>query len=307
LHCNGLLLSVQESGVVELWAERGAPKQNSGHDFAESSVCLTRLDLGEESPGAPFFWNHNIYIPGRSSLSTFEMSSSPSLGTRIDLSEIGCPLYFAAGSDRLFVWGEKGLGEISQSGGLNLVDDAGAPSRNGFLVSDGKQRCLRVHGTPPRVELVNGEKTEPTEALHWTEPVEYALYADRFLLFAGKKMAFFEDDDLQQAELPATVIAQPIYSPAEDRLTLLLNDGSIRTCSTRGEKFSYHCDLAGPPSTWPLKLGAKVFYGTEGRYLCCDEEAIRPRLGSPPMGALTFANGRVFGTLRDGSLYCFEL
>lgn len=294
--------------MVELWAERGAPHKTKDTDFGESSVCLTRLDLGQESPSAPFFWNGQFYIPGESSLSVLDMTSSPSLGLRIDLEDIKKPLHFCPLPERVLVWGESGLGEVTPEGSFEQVDSRPASASGCKLISDGRTKALRLWGASAQADLLEeGVGVVSVGDIGLDGPAEYAIYADRFVVISGNKLAYFKRKKFAVVELPASVISQPLYSETDNRLILMLNDGSIRSCSPAGDKFSFVCDLAGTPSTWPLKLGERIFYGTEGRYLCCDKDAIRPRLSSPPSGALSYANGRVFGTLRDGSVFCFEL
>jgi hypothetical protein len=276
---------------VELWAERGAPADKQEGDFEETSVCLTRLDLGEESPCPPFFWRDRFMIPGSHTLSVLEMSSSPSVGRRIDLQEVGRPALFASLAEHVIVWGDAEL--------------TGQPL---FLLTDGQGSCLAVSQDPRRATLfdINASPARCHDPI-FADSLEYGLYADRYILISGNRLAYLENHEFIVVELPALVVAPPLYNPIDNRLTLLLNDGTARSCSTVGDKFSFVCELAGPPSTQSLMLGSRLFYGTEGRYLCCDEEAIRPRLSSPPMGALSYANGRIFGTCLDGSMFCFEL
>jgi hypothetical protein len=307
LHTQGLLLSVQESGVVELWAERGAPTHSVGSDFAETSVCLTRLDLGEDSPCPPFYWHNRFMIPGSQTLSVLEMSSSPSVGARIDLQQAGRPHLFGSLRDHLIVWGEKDFGAIARDGSYETIDTVlqGNPR---FLLTDGEGTCLALSADPMKAFLFDvNDSPRKLQDPTFADSIEYAIYADRYILVSGNRLAYLEKSEFIVVELPALVVSSPLYDPTDNRLTLLLNDGTARSCSTTGEKFSFVCELAGTPSTSALRLGTRLFYGTEGRYLCCDEEAIRPRLGSAPMGALSYANGRLFGTCRDGSLYCFEL
>jgi Double zinc ribbon len=308
LHTLGLLLSVQESGVVELWGERGAPHSTVGDDFGERSVCLTRLDLGEESPCPPFYWNKQIIIPGTSCISVLDMTSSPSLGQRYPVDEIGRPKHFAQLRKSLLCWGSQGLGELSEDGAMNILGEDGPANSGSFIITDGQDKALIY--SPGNEPVVWSKSEDLFQNFNWDsvfENVDYALYADRMVLIAGNRLAYLKGNEFEVVDLPASVIAEPLYSEPDNRLTLLLNDGSARSCSPTGEKFSFVCDLAGTPSTCPLQIGEGIFYGTEGRYLCRAEEAIRPRLSSPPMGALSYANGRIFGNLRDGSLFCFEL
>lgn len=304
LHTLGLILSVQESGVVELWGERGAPHQAEGSDFQETSVCLTRIDLGEISPCPPFHWEGQFFIPGSKTLSILDMSSSPSIGRRIALEAVGKPKHFGLLHDKILVWGEKGLGSVSKEGECLLLHPIEL-SDSSILLTDGQSRALLVNELPFLFQE-SGELL-PLPPIGFKEKTEFAIFTKNFVLFSGKNLAYLDKETFHLAELPALVVSQPLYSESDERLILLLSDGTVRTCSPKGDKFSYLCDLAGTPTTDPLKLGERVFYGTEGRYLCCDEEAIRPRLSSQPSGALSYANGRLFGNLRDGSMFCFEL
>ena len=319
LHTLGLILSVQESGVVELWAERGAPQAGDAGDFGETSVCLTRLDLGEESPCAPFSWQKKFFIAGSTSISELDMTSSPSIGKRIPVNEVGRPRGFAPLRKCLFAWGDKGVVRVAEDGfvtTLNPDDPEDQPNPqvlkgdDTLLLSDGSNQALLASADAGEAYLMtigNENEVRMMEDIGLKESLDYGLYADRFILISGNKFSYLEDNRFVVSELPATVIAPPLYSAQDQRIFLFLNDGSARSCSTTGDKFSFVCDLAGTPTTRPLKLGERLFYGTEGRYLCCDEEAIRPRLSSSPMGALSYANNRVFGTSRDGSMFCFEL
>jgi hypothetical protein len=136
---------------------------------------------------------------------------------------------------------------------------------------------------------------------------EWSLFADRFVLLWRNQLAYLEGETLRTQELPAAVVTRPVYCPESERLTMLLSDGTIRSCSSAGERFSFVCDMPGVPTTPPLRIGKHVYYGSDGRYLCCDEEAMLPRLNSPPWGELSYANGRLFGTTREGVLFAFCL
>ena len=308
LHTLGLILSVQDSGVVELWSERGAPHSVEGNAFGETSVCLTRLDLGEESPCAPFYWNGKIFIPGSTSISALDMTSSPSLGQRLALDELGQPRHFCSLGKTLLCWGSQGLGELSGDGSLQKLGSDGPSNSGSFMVSNGRDMALLyAAGSDPVIWSSSEKRFLEIDCEDMPDGVDFVHFADRFLIVAGNKLFYCQDQHFLVRELPASVLAQPLYCASENRLTLLLNDGSARSCSTTGDKFSFVCDLAGTPSTDPIRLGESIFYGTEGRYLCYDEEAIRPRLSAPLRGALSYANGRVFGNLRDGSIFCFEL
>lgn len=308
LHSQGLILSCQESGVVELWAERGAPHLSESHDFRENSVCLTRLDLGEECPCPPFSWGNQIYIPGATSLTSFELSSSPSLGKRLPLDELASPQHFAETPGGLLIWGERGVGLLSPDGFLEVLDPQFGCRQGSLLVNGASETLLYNPGKPATAWLFHHDGTvEELDTSKLPEEVEYGIFAHSFVLIGGNSLAHLEASRFKRSELPALVVAPPIYDKGEQRLTLLMNDSSARTCSSKGEKFSFLCDLAGAPSTPPLRLGEYLFYGIDGRYLCRNEEALRPRLSSPPLGSLSYANGRVFGTCRDGSMFCFDL
>lgn len=308
LHTLGLILSVQESGVVELWAERGAPRFTQDADFTERSVCLSKLDLGQESTAAPFLWHDRFYLPGTTELSVIDMTSSPSIGQRIDISAIGRPVHWALLTEQILVWGELGLGALDLTGGFRRLEWEVSPGPHSRIVSDGKSQALLLPGeTSPACLYTPLEGFESLETIGLTHTIDYALHAEHFILIAGNQLAYLEEGEFHLSELPASVIAEPIYCLQDQRLTLILNDNSIRTCSSRGDRFSFVSESAGTPSTSPLKLGDRIYYGIEGRYLCRDEEALRPRLSSAPVGALSYANGRIFGVSRDGSLFCFEM
>ena len=301
----GLILSVQESGVIELWAERGAPQQVEGNHFNETSVCLIRLDLGEEAARPPFGWKNQVLVPGSSSLSSLEFHSSPSVSHRTDIAQLGNLHSFLGLDQGVLIWGDKGSALYESPTQFRCLDLP--PLRPGMQLSDGHQ-VLRVQDDDKKSFLLDPDFTvKELGETGLEQAAEYGLWADRFLLFSGKTLSYLDGESFVTKELPATIVSQPLYLANDKRLLLLLNDGSIRTCSTEGDKFSFRCEMAGTPTTWPLVLGNKVFYGTEGRYLCCDEEAIRPRLGSTPMGRLSYANSRVYGTSQDGSMFCFAL
>lgn len=308
LHSHGLLLSVQDSGVVELWAERGAPVPAEESEFGEKSVCLTRLDLGEPCPAPPFAWNGHFYIPGERSLTPFEFSSSPSLGRRIPLDELGTPKHFASIGAELLIWGESGVGRLAPDGFLEVLDEEFKADQESLMIA-GESDVLLISQLPsPKAWLFHlGGEVEEVDVSRLPADIEYGLHASGYLLLGGNTLSFLEAGAFHTVELPSLVVTAPIYDCREERLTLLLSDGSARTCSTRGDKFSFLCDLGGPPSTVPLRLQGDLFYGIEGRYICRQGEPIRPRLPMAPMGALSYANGRLFGTSRDGSMFCFEL
>lgn len=308
LHSQGLILSVLDTGVVELWAERGAPVAAENNEFGEKSVCLTRLDLGEPSPAAPFFWNQQFFIPGEHSLTAFEFSSSPSLGRRWPLDEIGQPKHFAPIGADLLIWGLGGVGLLSPDGYFELLDSDFKPHPNSIMVGSSQDVLLVDPGSIPKAWLfLQGGQVRELDTGELAGGLEYGLHADTHILLGGNSLSYLEEGTFRTVELPSLVVADPLYDKREERLTLLLSDGSARTCSTRGDKFSFLCDLGGPPTTAPLRLRDSLFYGIEGRYICRQQEAIRPRLPSAPMGALSYANGRLFGTARDGSIFSFEL
>lgn len=308
LHSQGLILSVQDTGVVELWAERGAPQPALAEEFGEKSVCLTRLDLGEGSPCPPFVWNQQFFVPGQTALTTFEFSSSPSLGRRIPLDEVGPPKHFAPHGSKLLVWGAEGLALLSEDGFLEMLSSELVAQRGSLAVSGAEGVLLYQPGAPPQVTLVSPEGVlGKLNGKGLPGKLEYGLHADGFVLLGGNNLCYLDGESFTTVELPTLVVTEPIFDPVEKRLTLLLSDSSARACSPRGDKFSFLCDLQGTPSTPPLRLGDQLFYGIEGRYLCRGAEAIRPRLPSAPIGALSYANRRVFGTTREGSMFCFEL
>lgn len=308
LHSQGLILSVLDTGVVELWAERGAPVTAEHNEFGEKSVCLTRLDLGEPSPTPPFVWNQQFLIPGEHSLTALEFSSSPSFGHRRPLDGIGSPKHFAAIGTNLLIWGSEGVGSLSSEGDFELLDSDFKPHSNSIMV-EGAENVLLVNPSSPPIAwlfLPTGEVRE-LDTSELSGSLEYGLYAGSHTLLGRNCLAYLENDAFRSVELPSLVVTDPIYDRIDDRLTLLLSDGSARTCSTRGEKFSFLCELGGTPTTSPLRLKNSLFYGIEGRYICRGGEAVRPRLPAAPMGALSYANGRLFGTTRDGTIFSFEL
>ena len=309
LHHSGLLISVMESGVLEMWAERGAPRSSEGDEFREESVCLARLDLGEPASGAPLLHQGHLVIVGSNSLCLLEMTSNPSLGTRLELPGTKGPLRALSLPNSVLVAAPEGLWEVDVVTRQirHLVETpislAMAP------VADDAGRVLLTSGSSSHPYLLysEGGTTQELAAPGLNGVAEWALHADRLLLFYRNQLAYLDGSELRVQELPAAVIARPAYSPEDERLTLLLSDNTIRTCSPTGERFSFVCDMPGVPSTSPLRIGKQVYYGTEGRYLCCDEEAMLPRLNSPPWGELSYANGRLFGTTKEGLLFAFCL
>src|SRR5690606_36979564 len=158
-----------------------------------------------------------------------------------------------------------------ESGVFRIRESSTSPGKSSHQIADNSRRVLRVSGSPPKATLLEeGQDDLEIAELGLTDSVEYALFADVFVLISGNRLAHFRDGIFHVQELPALVVAQPLYNEKEQMLTLLLNDGSIRKCSTQGDKFSFVCNLAGTPTTAPLKIGDRIFYGTEGRYLCFD-------------------------------------
>lgn len=300
VHSNGLLVSVQETGVLELWSEQGAPSGGDPGDFQETSVCLSRLDLGEDAPCPPLLHQGEVVIPGTTSLSVLEMTANPSVGARLALPER--PLSVVDLGDEILVLGQREilLGGLSKP--FQTVHES--PGELALpLISDHSGGALVVTGDGC-YHYAQGELQALENSL--SSP-EWALYADRFVLVRRNQLAFREGHAFQLKELPEAVIGPPLYCPHNGRLYLLLNDNTIRSCTSTGERFSFVCELAGVPTTVPLKVGERIFYGTEGRYLCRDEEAVRPRLSSQPTGELTYANGRLFGTTLEGGLFSFQI
>ncbi len=308
LHHSGLVISVQESGILELWAERGAPRPKEGDEFREESVCLVRLDLGEAASGRPLLHHGLPIILGSSSLWVLELTSNPSLGSRVDISQTRGPLRALSLAESLLILSPEGLWEVDlATRSARQVCDQGC---NPILepVSDGQTQALYL-GADGQLRLYrHGEKTVRVPLPDWSETPEWVLKTDRFVLFWRNQLAFLDEEgQLQARELPATVVARPVYDQEAERLILLLSDHTIRTCSTTGERFSFLCEMPGTPTTGALRLGSKVYYGSDGRYLCADEEAMLPRLNSTPWGELSYANGRLFGTTKEGQLFCFCL
>lgn len=321
LHHSGLLISVQESGVVEMWAEHGAPRPGGGEgdEFREESVCLSRLDLGEPATGPPLLHRGQMVILGTNSVCPLDMTSNPSLGARLELPGTRGPLRALSMPEGILVAAPEGAWEVDLparavrqrwEGAISLALDpvgdgagaillAGAEPANPFWIYRQGGSVMPISTAFPTAAApsVGGSQSLP----------EWSLYADRFLLFWRNQLAYLEGESLQVRELPAAVVGRPVYCPTLDRLILLLSDHTIRSCSTTGERFSFVCDMPGVPSTAPLRLGERVYYGSEGRYLCCDEEAMLPRLNSPPWGELSYANGRLFGTTKEGVLFAFSL
>lgn len=300
VHSKGLLISVQETGVLELWSEQGAPSGGDPGDFQETSVCLSRLDLGEDAPCPPLLHRGEVVVPGRESMAVLEMTANPSVGARFQIPE--APLGAVDLGDEILVLGAKhiSLGSLDRPFEA-AVDSPGKPlfapisdHSGGALVVTG-EGCF--HYAQGELQSLEGAFASP----------EWALFADRYLLIRRNQLAFREGHAFQVKELPEAVIGPPLFCPHNGRLYLMLNDNTIRSCTSTGERFSFVSELAGVPTTVPLKLGERIFYGTEGRYLCRDEEALRPRLGSQPTGELTYANGRLFGATLEGGLFAFQI
>lgn len=307
LHHSGLLISVQESGILEMWAERGAPRGSEGDEFREESVRLVRLDLGEPAGGSPFLHQERLVVLGSTSLCALEMTSNPSLGHRIELPKAQGLLKAVSLPGAIVLVGPSGIWEVDLDSSsvrhhLELAIETALDP-----VTDSAGRVLLAQ-TDGSLALYNeGGKLETLELSDLSFLPEWALYADRFVLIWRNQLLSFDGAVSQIQELPATVVARPVYDQESGRLTVLLSDGTIRTCSTTGERFSFVCDMPGTPTTPPLRLGKRIYYGSEGRYLCCDEEALLPRLNSQPWGELSYANGRLFGTTREGGLFAFCL
>jgi hypothetical protein len=310
LHHSGLLISVQESGILEMWAERGAPKGGGEEDgFREESVCLVRLDLGEPASGPPIQHQGHLVILGTNSLCLLEMTSNPSLGSRLELPGTKGPLRAFSLPDSVLVAAPEGLWEVDvQTRSVRhhlqrTVSMATEPA------SDGQGQVMLASGDSgnPLFLYKQGGEIQDLASSGFANAAEWSLFADRFVLLWRNQLAYLEGETLRTQELPAAVVTRPVYCPESERLTMLLSDGTIRSCSSAGERFSFVCDMPGVPTTPPLRIGKHVYYGSDGRYLCCDEEAMLPRLNSPPWGELSYANGRLFGTTREGVLFAFCL
>jgi hypothetical protein len=309
LHHSGLLISVQESGILEMWAERGAPRPTEGDEFREESVCLVRLDLGEPASGPPLEHHGHLVILGVNSLCLLEMTSNPSLGHRLVLPGTKGPLRAFSLSDSILVSAPEGVWEVDLFS-HTIKHHLQAPlASDAEPASDGISQVLLAGADAQHPLLLYQQEgqLQPLSAVNFPHRPEYSLYTDRFVLLWRNQLAYLEGESLKVQELPAGVVTRPVYCPDSQRLTLLLSDGTIRSCSPTGERFSFIGDMPGVPTTPPLRLGEQVYYGSEGRYLCCDEEAMLPRLNSAPWGELSYANGRLFGTTREGGLFAFCL
>ena len=307
LHHSGLLISVQESGILEMWAERGAPRGDSeGDEFREESVCLVRLDLGEPASGPPISHRDQLVILGGSSLCLLEMTSNPSLGNRVELPGTTGPLRAFSLADNVLVVAPDGLWEVDLPGRAVphhlqrpiAVTMEPASDGSGFVLLRGPEGFFLYR---------EGGQVRELSSEGFSNMPEWSLFADRFVVLWRNQLGYLEGDTLLCRELPAAVVTRPVYDPENQRLIMLLSDGTIRSCSTTGERFSFVCDMPGVPTTPPLRIGDSVYYGTDGRYLCCNEEAMLPRLNSPPWGELSFANGRLFGATKEGGLFAFCL
>lgn len=308
LHHSGLLISVQESGVLEMWAERGAPRHAEGDEFRETSVCLVRLDLGEPATGAPLLHRDEVVVLGSSSLCLLELTSNPSLGGRLELGNRRGPLQALSLSQTLVLVSPDAVWEVDVASRtvLHRLDVSLATDLE--PVSDGTERVLLSRADGSFFLYCAGGECLDVGSPGFGSAPEWAFYSDRFLLLWRNQLAYLDDDGvLRSRELPAALVTRPVYDRDSQRLTVLLSDGTIRTCSSSGERFSFVGDMPGVPTTAPLRVGERVYYGSEGRYLCCDEEALLPRLNSPPWGELSYANGRLFGTTREGGLFTFCL
>jgi hypothetical protein len=308
LHHSGLLISVQESGILEMWAERGAPRHGEGDEFREESVCLVRLDLGEPATGPPVEHQGHLVILGTNSLCLLEMTSNPSLGSRLALPEAGGgPLRALSLANSVLVIAPNGLWEVDVVS-RSILHHLECPISLAIEpTSDGQRRALLARGDGSLFVYQQGGQVKEAASPGFASAPEWSLHADRFVLLWRNQLAYLEGEMLKVQELPAAVVTRPVYCPESERLTVLLSDGTIRSCSSTGERFSFICDMPGVPTTPPLRIGSHVYYGSDGRYLCCDEEAMLPRLNSPPWGELSYANGRLFGSTREGVLFCFCL
>jgi hypothetical protein len=308
LHHSGLLISVKESGILEMWAERGAPFHSEGDEFREESVCLVRLDLGESATGPPIHHQGHLVILGTNSLCLLEMTSNPSLGRRLELPGTRGPLRAFSLKDCLLVAAPEGLWEVDVAVGSVKRQIAREIRSGAEPACDGESQVLFCGEDPAEpFFLYRQGQIQSVTAAGFAQVPEWTLFADRFLLLWRNQLAYLDGESLCTQELPAAVITRPVYCPDSERLIVLLSDGTIRSCSSTGERFSFVCDMPGVPTTPPLRVGEHVFYGSDGRYLCCDEEALLPRLNSAPWGELSFANGRLFGITKEGGLFAFCL
>lgn len=310
LHHCGLLVSVLESGVIELWAEHGSPSlEGRADEFREQSVCLARLDLGEPASGAPVVHQNQPVILGSDSLSILEWSSNPSLGARIELPLTAGPLQAVPLEEALLVLSPEGLWEIDINSGSTIVTTKRKLTATARARLDPKSRLVLVAEADNSLFMYHkgGQIAELPRLEAFSKVPEWALFAGHFTFISGNKLAYLEDGSFKVQELPAGVIAGPVYDELENRLILAMSDNTIRTCSPRGDRFSFLCELAGAPTTTLLKVGQDIYYGIEGKYLCSNQEALLPRLNSPPWGELSYANSRIFGNTRDGGLFCFLL
>lgn len=290
-----------------MWAERGAPRAGGeGDEFREESVCLVRLDLGEAASGPPIAHDRHLVILGSDSLCLLEMTSNPSLGSRLELPGAQGPLRAFSLSQSVLVAAPGGLWEVDVVSRVIRHHLSRPITMEMEPASDGSNSVLLRGAEGFFLYREGGEVTE-LQASGFSQTPEWSLFADRFVLLWRNQLAHLEGSTLQVRELPAAVVTRPVFDPESQRLIMLLSDGTIRSCSTTGERFSFVCDMPGVPTTPPLRIGESVYYGTDGRYLCCDEEAMLPRLNSVPWGELSFANGRLFGATREGVLFAFCL
>lgn len=308
LHTSGLLVSVAKSGLVELWSEKGAPHPAEGDSFLEHSVCLSRLDLGEDAVCAPIFVGEKIFLWSSETLWELELGSNPALGLCLDLAAQEQALAACAFGDSSLVVTNQALWQVSNDGQRLIKIEALTSSHEWQIYTDGTEHAVildpvSLNGYSYRRK---GELT-PLPAPDLDGPHEWAIYADQLLLFRDNRLARLENGKFQSVELPARLVSTPLYCPGNQLLYLFLADNTLRSCTTTGERFSFVCELAGTPSTGAIKLGERFYYGTEGRYLCRDEESLRPRLSTTPYGSLSYANGRLFGTCKDGGLFSFQL
>ena len=308
LHTSGLLVSVLESGLVELWSEKGAPHPAEGDSFLEHSVCLSRLDLGEDAVCAPLFVGDKIHLWSTESLWELELGSNPALCLCLDLPSQEKALAACAFADSSLVVTRQALWKVSPDSRklTKLGSITESPRRE--IYTDGRQQAILLD---PELESCfsyhpeTGLSPLPSPELNGSH--EWALFADQLLLFRDSRLARLQDGAFVHRDLPDRLISAPLYCPETQLLYLFLADNTLRSCTTTGERFSFVCELAGSPSTRAIKAGERFYYGTEGRYLCRDEESLRPRLSTTPYGSLSYANGRLFGICKDGGLFSFQI
>ncbi len=307
IHARGLLVSVLRSGAVELWAEHGSVQGSSETDFIERALRLMLLDLGADSVGAPFFLGDQLYIPHQRGLSRLDWTGSPTLSIRYE-----SPLRaaFPVGG-RALVWGPEGALFVDPSAGVEAAADL-------------------VPRTPPDLWAVEPKGSRacgiwcpaegPAVGRFWTETAQVQdlgplpLEAPPRWLVWGVEPTVFSERELYRpleggapSSLSGELLAKPVWSPSDERFQLFLADGTVRSCSATGDRFSFLFEASGTPSTEPCSVGGQLYYGTQERYLCRNEKPLRPRLSNSPVGVLSVAQGRLFGASLKGELFCFEL